>query len=120
MSVAVDFRALLAGNAGVAALVGARIALNAVPQGSAIPLVVFGVAHERTLGLDNTLLAEQCAVTVQCWADTAAGADALADAVEAAVATAAATRGAVVLSRAPVYSEELGLDGVALAVDWWG
>lgn len=119
MSVESDFRALLANDAGVASLVGDRIALNAVAQGAALPLIVFTVAHEPTLGLDNTVLAEQCTITVECWATTAVAAGAVADAVASAVEDATPARGAVVISRASAFEPEQGLDGVALSVDWW-
>jgi len=120
VSVETEFRALLANAAGVTALVGTRVALNSVPQGSALPLIVFSVSHERTLGLDGTVLADQCTLAVQCWAETAAQADAVADAVVTAVGTATADRGAAVTARSTAFEPELGLDGVALAVDWWG
>lgn len=119
MSIETDFRALLAGNAGVSALVGTRIALNAVPDGVAYPLVVFGAQHQRILGLDSSLLGVQATLIAMCWAQTPAQAEAVADAVVAAVATAPAAAGAVVLDRAGTYDDELGLDGVALTVEWW-
>lgn len=119
MSIETDFRALLAANAGVAALVGTRIALNAVPDNSGYPLIVFGATHNRTLGIDNTLLADQATLVVMCWGKTSAEAEAVADAVIAAVPTAPAAAGAVVLDRAGTFDEELGLDGVALTVEWW-
>ena len=119
MSIETDFRALLAGHAGLAALVGARVALNAVPAGSDLPVVVFGATHDRTLGLDNALLADRATLLVQCWDDTAAGADAVADAVILAVATAPAAAGAVVLDRASSFDPELGLHATELTVEWW-
>lgn len=119
MSIEADFRALLAGHAGVAALVGTRIAQNAVPDAAGLPCVVFNANHNRILGLDNSLQADQAAIAVQCWAETAAAADALADAVTAAVATAPAAAGAVVLDRSSAYDAELGLDATALTVEWW-
>lgn len=119
MSIESDFRALLAGNAGVTALVGANIALNAVSDSATGPAIVFSAEHARTLALDNTLLADQCTLSVQCWADTATQAEAVADAVTAAVATAPADAGAVVLDRASVYDQDLGMDGTVLTVEWW-
>ena len=44
----------------------------------------------------------------------------LAGAVVTAVGTATADRGAAVTARSTAFEPELGLDGVALAVDWWG
>lgn len=120
MSVESDFRALLANAAGVTALVGTRIALNSVPQGSPLPLIVYSVAHDPTLGLDGTVLADQCTLAVQCWAATAESAGAVADAVAAAVDGASAASGAAVTARNTAFEEQLGLDGVVLSVDWWG
>jgi hypothetical protein len=119
MSIETDFRATLAAHAPLVALVATRIALNAVPEGQAVPLVVYDCTHDRTLGLDNSLLADQATLQVQCWAATATQADEVADAVLAAVATAPAASGACVLSRASTHDPELGLDGVTLTVEWW-
>jgi hypothetical protein len=120
MSVETDFRATLAAHSALTALVSTRIALNAVPEGSDAPLVVYACAHNRTLGLDKTLLADQCTLAVQCWGATAVQADAVADAVVGAVATAAAAAGACVIDRESTFDAELGLDGVLLTVEWWG
>jgi hypothetical protein len=113
MSIETDFRALLAANAGLSALVGTRIAQNAVPAGSTVPLVVFGAVHERQLGLDNTLLADRAQIVCQCWAETSVQADAVAG------AGASATAGAVVLDRASSFDNEMGLHATELTVEWW-
>lgn len=119
MSIESDFRALLVGHAPLAALVGSRVALNAVPDESATPLVVFAATHNRELGLDNTLLSDQASIEVQCWAETATQADAVADAVISAIATAPAAAGAVCLARSTTFDPELGLDAAVLTVEWW-
>ena len=119
MTIEADFRALLAGYAGVTALVGSRIAQNAVPDAAGLPCIVFTATHTRYLTLNNTVDADQAAISVQCWAETAAAADTVADAVVAAVATAPAAAGAVVLDRASAYDPEMGLDATALTVEWW-
>ena len=119
MSIETDFRALLAGHAPLAALVSTRIALNAVPEGASFPLVVFATSHDRQNGLDGTLLYDNCSIAVQCWADTAAIADAVADAVLAAVATAPSARSATVSDRGTTFDPDLGADGVTLTVSWW-
>lgn len=119
MSVETDFRALLAARTQLTALVSTRIALNAVPEGSAVPLVVFAVTHDRLLDLNNALLADRCSISVQCWADTAVAADAVADEVITAVAGAPTARGACVVDRAGTFDAELGLDGTLLTVEWW-
>lgn len=119
MSIESDFRALLAGYAPLTALVGTRIAQNAVPDAAGQPCVVFNATHSLTHSLDNTVQLDQAAIATQCWAETAAAADAVADAVAAAVATAPAAAGAVVVDRASAYDAELGLDATVLTVEWW-
>lgn len=119
MSAETDFRALLAGHAGTVALVGAAIAHNAIGPSAVTPYVVFTAQHDRVLNLDNTLMADLCVITVQCWSKTAAQAESVADAVTAAVATAPAAHGACVTARASGYDEETGLDATVLTVEWW-
>lgn len=119
MSAETDFRALLAGHAGTAALVGTAIAHNAIRSGTAAPYVVFTCQHDAEIGLSGATLADPCSFTVQCWGNTAAQAEAVADACAAAVATASAARAAAVTSRASGYDEETGLDATVLTVEWW-
>ena len=119
MSIETDFRALLAGYGPLTSLVGARIALNAVPEGQAFPLVVFAASHDRQMNVDGTLAYDACTLSVQCWAETAAAADAVADAVIAAVATAPTARSATVTERTTTFDPELGADGTTLTVSWW-
>ena len=119
MSIETDFRALLAGHAPLTTLVGTRIALNAVPEGQAFPLVVFAANHDRQMNVDGTLAYDACTLSVQCWAETAAAADAVADVVIAAVATAPAARSATVTERTTTFDPELGADGTTLTVSWW-
>lgn len=121
MTVETDFRAVLLAATGVTDLVSTRIAQNAVPQGNSYPLITFVVDHQREHSLNNTLMAETCTVSVQCWATTAAGASALADAVEAAIAASATAlaHDATVVARAGSFDEELDLDAEQLTVEWW-
>ena len=121
MTVETDFRGVLAGAAGVSSLVGTRIAQNSVPQGATYPLITFVVDHQREYRLDNTLAAETCQVSVQCWAETPAAASAVADAVEAALAASATalSHDATVVARAGAFDEEMGLDAEQLSVEWW-
>lgn len=122
MSIETDFRALLAGHAPLTSLVGTRIALNATPEASPMPLVVFSAAHDRQMNVDGTLAYDACTLAVQCWADGASAAvvaDAVADAVIAAVATAPAARGAIVTERSTTFDPELGADGTTLTVSWF-
>ena len=118
MSIESDVRALLAAHAPLTALVSTRIALNAVPDGAGMPCVVFSVAHQPVRSTD-ALLDDRASISLQCWAETAAGAEAVSDAVIAAFNTAPATNAVVVLDYATGYDAELGLDSVSMTVEWW-
>ena len=113
------FRALMVATQSVTDIVGQRVALNAVPEGAAIPLIVFTARHAPVITLGNDTIGDQCTIEAQCWAQTAAEAEALADAVTWALDAAPASSGAVVLGRASTFDAELGLDGVQLTIDWW-
>lgn len=115
MSAQTDFRAALAGYAPLTALVGTRIAQNAVPQGADLPYVAFTAQHTPDLGLDNTLLANGVTFSIECWAQTAAQADAVADQVRAALLA----EGVVCTSRSTSYDPEVGLDATVLVAEWW-
>jgi hypothetical protein len=121
MSVESDFRAALVAHAALTALVSTRVAQNAVPQGGAYPLVVFTVQHQRELGINNNQHADACTITVQCWAETSAGAAAVADAVEAALAASATAQAAdaTVTLRETAFDPDLGLDAEQLSIEWW-
>lgn len=119
MTAETDFRSLLAGHAGTAALVGSAIAHNAMGSGTPAPYVVFTCSHDPVQVLDSTVLGDVCTFTVQCWGKTAASAEAVASAVVAAIATAPSARGATVTSRASGYDDETGLDATILSVEWW-
>ena len=115
MSAETDFRTVLAGYAGLTALVGARIAQNAVPQGADLPYVAFTAQHNPDFGLDNTLLSNGVTLSIECWAATAAAADAVADQVRAALLAA----GVVCTARATAFDPEVGLDATVLTAEWW-
>ena len=115
MSAETEFRAVLAGYAGLTALVSTRIAQNSIEQGAALPYVVFSSQQQPTHGLNNTLLATQVTFATECWADTAAAADAVADQVLAALAA----QGVVHTARVSGFDPELGLDATVLTVEWW-
>jgi hypothetical protein len=115
MSAEDDFIAVLAGYAPLAALVGTRIAQNAVPQGAALPYVAFTSSHAPEFGLDNTLHADLVTYSVECWADGAAEADAVADQVRAALLA----EGVLCTSSGGTFDPEQGLDATALQVEWW-
>jgi hypothetical protein len=116
MSAETEMRVLLVAHAPLTALVADRVALNAVPQDSAHPLVVFTTTQVPDLALDNTVLGIAVSHSVQCWGGTSAAAQAVADAVRGALA---ANADYVVLAEASAFDEELGLDAVQLTVERW-
>ncbi len=115
MSAETDLQALLEGAAGVAALVGDRIAQNAIDQGQAVPYIVYTSQHTPDYGLNNALLATNVQFRIECWAATAVAADAIADAVRAALLA----EGVVCTSRVTGHSPETALDATILVADWW-
>lgn len=119
MSIEADFRAQLAGYAPLTALVSTRIALNALLDSAGMPCVVFGLVITPIIDAGLVKLAERAAITVQCWGETAASAQAVADSAVAAVAAAPISHAAQLVDRSTAYDEELGLDGVLLTFDWW-
>lgn len=121
MSVETEFRAALLAHAPLAALVAGGVVQDALPEGDLYPIVVYSVRHDRTHGIGNEVLVNQCAIAVQCWAETGAEAEELADAVEAALAAvpAAVAAGAVAVGRTTTYDDDTGLDGTVLEVEWW-
>jgi hypothetical protein len=114
VSIETTFRALLAANSGLTALVGSRIAQNVVAQGEQLPLVVFTTAHQPSLSSNGQLLATETTFTVQCWADDSVAADAVADAVTTAIGGTAD-----VLARESGFDSELDLHSTVLVVQWW-
>lgn len=119
MSAEQQFRAALTDYAPLVALVGDRIAANAIPEGGGVPCVAYVVRAEAVdtlLGVGDDL---QATVAVQCWARNPADARALADLVRAAIDAAPAARCAYVANDSTVFDEEAGLDGVQLEVEWW-
>ena len=115
MSAESEFRDVLASYAPLTAIVGARIAQNAVPQGGSYPCVVFAASHAPEYGLDNTLHADLVTFDVECWARSAADADAVAAEVQAALLAA----GRVCVATGGTYDPEQDLDATSLQAEWW-
>lgn len=121
MTVETDFRAALAAHAALTTLVGTRIALSAVPQGVAYPLVTFVVEHAPEYSLNNTRMSDTCTVSVQCWGQTSDSASAVADAVVAALAAdaTAQARDCTLTARATAFDPDLELDAEQMSFEWW-
>jgi hypothetical protein len=91
MSAETDLYAALSGRAALTALVGARIYPDAIPEGDALPAIVYqraGTVPSTTLG--NVTLAEQVRFGITAWSETRIAADAV-----------------------------VGLHAVTIECDWW-
>jgi hypothetical protein len=119
MSAELEFRTLLTSHPGLAALVGARVAESAVPEGAALPYVAFTSRHELTHNLLGEVMSDLVLFTVQCWAESSAAAAAVAAQVVLAVAGANVSRGAVMLSIETAYDPDLKLDASVITFEWW-
>lgn len=118
MSIESDFRAVAVAHAPLVSLVAQRVALNAAPQGSPLPLVAYTVRHDPQYALDNTPVADTAAVEAQCWAETSVQAEAVADALATAVVGVTALRSCVALTRATAYDAELDLHACVITFEW--
>jgi hypothetical protein len=117
MSAETDLQALLAGNAGVTALVSTRIGADRAEQEWSRPFVIYTRGDtDRMRGLDGTITATKVSFEVQCWGNTRASAEAVADAVATAIE--AGDNGDVV-NRATAYDSDLDLEAALLSVEWW-
>lgn len=116
MSASTDLRVLLAGAAGVTALVGTRIGQDRAEQDWVRPFIVFGVVEtDPQRALDGSVHGTRYVFEVQCWANTRASADAVADAVQ----TACDGDHRYVTARSGGYEPDLDLESAVLIVDWW-
>lgn len=116
MSAETDLYAALSGRAPLTALVGSRIYPDAIPEGDALPAVVYqraGTEPITTIG--NVTLAEQVRFGITAWSETRLSADAVADEIAAAIA------GAInpMSDRSSGFDAECGLYAVTVECDWW-
>lgn len=116
MSSESDLYAALSGRAGLTALVGTRIDPDAIPEGHALPAVVYQRASTLpTMTIGGVIVAESVRFSVTAWAETRTGADAVADQIAAAVAAA----GNPSVDRSSGYDQECGLYACSIECDWW-
>lgn len=87
MSAETQLYTLLAGAAGVTALVSTRIYPDLVPEAKDPPYIGYErVSTEPVTTLEGTVLASKAGMAVACWATTRVVAEQIADAVVAALA----------------------------------
>lgn len=108
---------ILSSDAATSALAGDRIYPHGdAPQDVARPYVTwFLITGVPELELSDTPSTDRCALQIDCWSETSAGADALAIAVRDAIEQHACVTGVVLNGREP----ETGLYRFAVQVDYW-
>lgn len=116
MAIDTDFRAAMLAHAPLVALIDDRLALNVAPDTDTLPLVVYSVRTDRTLGLGGDLHGLRASIDVQVWAKSSEVARQVADEVILAVAT--VPDKAVVTDDRDAYEPDMKLDGVLLTVVW--
>ena len=94
-SIAEELRSKIVGNAGIAAVVGARVYHANVPETAALPYIVYG----RTAGVEEPQLdgsggLVECDFTIECRAGSMDAADDLAELVRALIDRTSGTWGA--------------------------
>jgi len=116
MSSESELYSALSGRAGLTALVGTRIDPDAIPEGSALPAVVYqrsSTSPVTTIG--SVTVAEDVRFAITAWAETRTAADAVADQIDAAVAAA----GNPSADRSSGYDPECGLYACTIECQWW-
>ena len=116
MSSESDLNSALTSRAGLTALVSTRIYPDAIPEGDALPVVVYQRAStSRVTTIGSVTAAETVRFLVTVWSDTRAAAEVTADQVEAALAAA----GNPIVDRSAGFDAECGLYAVTVDCDWW-
>jgi hypothetical protein len=112
MSIETDIRAALLTDTALTALIGQKLALNAMDQDAAPPYIVFSCRIDRELGMDNTVLGQDATLEFQCWGRSAEQADA----VSAALIDALRSKTeAEPLSRSTGYDADMGFDAAIVS-----
>jgi hypothetical protein len=112
MSIEAGLRAVLTGDAGVAALVGGRIyplRLPAKPIWPAIRYARVSTVLDRTV--DGSLGRKVARFQIDCWDETPDGADTLARAVEAALAAFSGTSAGARILHSRLDNEQQAVEG---------
>lgn len=121
MSVEADLRAALIAHAPLTAVVpAARICIDAVPEGTAMPYIAFSLQnHAPQFGGDNTLLGAIDSIDIQCIGGAPdlqgrSTAIAVRDLVKAALLAAGHTWA----GSTAAYDAELGIEAEVVTVEW--
>lgn len=101
-------------HAGLHALVDSRIYPDGLPEGEALPAVVFArVATNPTYSIGNVLLCEDVRFAITAWAETRGAADAIAEQIRLALQA----MGLLMLERSSGIDEQTGLLSSAIETE---
>lgn len=119
MSASTALFALLSGNAGVTAIVGAgsacKIYPDVIPLNADLPAIAYTVGATAIATIHGSVLGEESSIAVACWAATRTDADALAVAVQLALISA----GRVWSSRSNAFDDDVGCFSSTVSLDWF-
>lgn len=116
MSAETDLYAALSANTALAAIVGARIYPDAIPEDQALPAVVYQRASTAPIStIHGSAIAEDVRFSITAWAKTRATADGAADAIAAALVAAEHNPG----DRSGGIDTETGLFATSTEVEWF-
>lgn len=116
MSAETELYAALSGSAGLAALVSTRIYPDGIPEGSALPAIVYARASTNPVyGIGNQRFGEFARMAITAWATTRANADAAADEIQDALADS----GNLPVDRSAGFDNETGLFAVSVECEWF-
>lgn len=116
MSAESDLFSALTARPALTALVGSRIYPDIIPEGAALPAVVYqrsSTSPVTTIG--SVRVAEDVRFGISAWAISRADADTVADEVAAAIAASSNQ----VVDRTHGYDTEVWLYAATVEVDWW-
>jgi len=86
MTIETDFYATLQTNAGVTAIVGAKLYPHVAPEGTAAPFLTYHMVVGTPFNqISKTTTLEKKRIQINCWSDSYAGAQTLAEAVKTAL-----------------------------------
>ena len=116
MSAEADLYSALTARVALTALVSTRIFPDAIPEGCALPAIVYQRASTSPVTtISSVVVAEDVRFVITAWAETRTAADAVSDEVGAALATA----GNPLVDRSTGFDAECGLHAVSVDSDWW-
>ncbi len=116
MSAEANLYSALTARAALTALVSTRIFPDVIPEGCALPAIVYQRASTSPVTtIGNVTVAENIRFVITAWAETRTAADAVAVEIGQALAAAENPAG----DRSTGFDQECGLYAATVDVDWW-